>query len=98
VVLRAGGTNPDAAQVALEQLCRDYWHPLYAYVRRKGHSPEDAGRRERGSSPPGAEGQTPARVKILIDTDILLDVAGRFRGMGRRSPSRSGRIPDRRFS
>ena len=42
VVLRAGGTSPEAAQAALEQLCRDYWYPLYAYVRRKGHSPEDA--------------------------------------------------------
>ncbi len=30
------------AQVALEQLCRDYWHPLYAFVRRKGHDPETA--------------------------------------------------------
>lgn len=42
VVLRAGGTSPEAAHAALEQLCRDYWYPLYAYVRRKGHSPEDA--------------------------------------------------------
>ena len=23
-------------------LCRDYWYPLYAYVRRRGHFPEDA--------------------------------------------------------
>lgn len=42
VVLRAGGTSPEQAHAALEQLCRDYWYPLYAYVRRKGHSPEDA--------------------------------------------------------
>jgi RNA polymerase sigma-70 factor (ECF subfamily) len=42
VVLRAGGGSPEEAQVALERLCRDYWYPLYAYVRRKGHSPEDA--------------------------------------------------------
>jgi RNA polymerase sigma factor (sigma-70 family) len=28
--------------VALEKLCRAYWPPLYAYVRRQGHSPEDA--------------------------------------------------------
>ena len=42
VVLRAGGANPEQAQEALEHLCRDYWYPLYAYVRRKGHSPEDA--------------------------------------------------------
>jgi len=42
LVLRAGGTSPEQARVALEQLCGDYWYPLYAYVRRKGHSPEDA--------------------------------------------------------
>ncbi len=42
VVLRAGGTGAEQAHAALEQLCTDYWYPLYAYVRRKGHSPEDA--------------------------------------------------------
>ena len=26
----------------METLCRTYWYPLYAYVRRQGHSPEDA--------------------------------------------------------
>jgi len=26
----------------LEKLCCTYWYPLYAYVRRQGHSPEDA--------------------------------------------------------
>jgi RNA polymerase sigma factor (sigma-70 family) len=42
VVLRAGGASPEQVQAALEQLCRDYWYPLYAYVRRQGHSPEDS--------------------------------------------------------
>lgn len=28
--------------MALEELCRTYWYPLYAYVRRHGHSREDA--------------------------------------------------------
>jgi len=28
--------------MALEELCRTYWYPLYAYVRRQGHSKEDA--------------------------------------------------------
>ena len=42
VVLTAGErTSPEAAD-ALERLCRTYWYPLYAYVRRKGYSPEDA--------------------------------------------------------
>lgn len=33
--------SPDALQ-ALETLCRAYWFPLYAFVRRQGHSPHDA--------------------------------------------------------
>ncbi len=42
VILRAGGRIPEEAHAAMEELCRDYWYPLYAYVRRKGSSPEDA--------------------------------------------------------
>ncbi len=42
VVLRVGGASPEQSRAALEQLCRDYWYPLYAFVRRKGRSPEDA--------------------------------------------------------
>jgi RNA polymerase sigma factor (sigma-70 family) len=41
VVLAAQGTSP-AAQAALEKLCRDYWRPLYGFVRRQGFSPEEA--------------------------------------------------------
>jgi RNA polymerase sigma factor (sigma-70 family) len=33
--------SPDAV-AALETLCRTYWYPLYAYVRRSGHAPADA--------------------------------------------------------
>lgn len=33
--------SPEAAQ-ALEHLCQAYWYPLYAHVRRAGHSPADA--------------------------------------------------------
>src|SRR5215472_16586350 len=40
VVLAARGESADA-QVALEKLCRVYWYPLYAFVRRKGHNPQD---------------------------------------------------------
>lgn len=32
----------EASAQALERLCRTYWYPLYAYVRRRGYSPEDA--------------------------------------------------------
>ena len=42
VVLTAGDANSPRAAEALEKLCRTYWYPLYAYVRRRGHSPEDA--------------------------------------------------------
>jgi RNA polymerase sigma factor (sigma-70 family) len=41
IVLTAQGRSP-AAQEALEKLCRSYWLPLYAFVRREGHGPEDA--------------------------------------------------------
>lgn len=41
VVLTAQSRTP-AAQVALDQLCRHYWRPLYAFVRREGHGPEEA--------------------------------------------------------
>jgi RNA polymerase sigma factor (sigma-70 family) len=42
VVLLAGQTGAAQAEAALEELCRSYWFPLYAYIRRKGHSPHDA--------------------------------------------------------
>lgn len=42
VVLAAGRAGAPAAQEALEQLCRTYWYPLYAYVRRRGNPPEEA--------------------------------------------------------
>ncbi len=41
LVQRAGGSAPDA-RAALEDICRTYWFPLYAYARRRGKSPEDA--------------------------------------------------------
>ena len=42
VVLHARDAGLDRAAAAWEQLCCAYWYPLYAYVRRQGHSPEDA--------------------------------------------------------
>ncbi len=42
VVLAAGQLVTPQAEAALETLCRIYWYPLYAYVRRQGHPPEDA--------------------------------------------------------
>lgn len=40
VVLEAGRPGSPDADRALAELCRVYWYPLYAYVRRFGHSPE----------------------------------------------------------
>lgn len=42
VVLTAARRDLPEAEQALEQLCGAYWYPLYAYVRRQGHSREDA--------------------------------------------------------
>ena len=41
VMAARGGTTPEARE-ALAALCRDYWYPLYAFSRRRGHSPEAA--------------------------------------------------------
>jgi RNA polymerase sigma factor (sigma-70 family) len=40
-VVAARDAHPGAAE-ALERLCRAYWYPLYAYVRRRGRLAEDA--------------------------------------------------------
>jgi DNA-directed RNA polymerase specialized sigma24 family protein len=42
VVLAAGKSADAPASAALEQLCRTYWYPLYAFIRRQSYSPEDA--------------------------------------------------------
>ena len=41
VVLEAQGESP-AAQEALEKLCRTYWRPIYAFLRRQGFRPAEA--------------------------------------------------------
>lgn len=42
VVVKARQTGSPEAQEALAWLCENYWYPLYAFVRRKGHSAEAA--------------------------------------------------------
>jgi len=42
VVLAAADQERPEATAALEMLCRMYWYPLYAFVRRQGHSPHDS--------------------------------------------------------
>jgi RNA polymerase sigma-70 factor (ECF subfamily) len=42
VVLQAGRRAAPESDRALEELCRTYWFPLYAYVRRRGYARADA--------------------------------------------------------
>ena len=42
VVLAAGDRDSPQADEALAQLCRIYWYPLYAFVRRRGHEAQEA--------------------------------------------------------
>ncbi len=59
------------ADAALEALCRAYWYPLYAYVRRSGHAPADA------------QDLTQAFFARLLEKSWLRDALperGRFRG------------------
>lgn len=38
----ASGSDTTRAGLALEELCRTYWRPIYGFVRRQGHSAHDA--------------------------------------------------------
>lgn len=42
VLLASQRESPTAAQQALTRFCQDYWPPLYAFLRRRGHSSSDA--------------------------------------------------------
>jgi DNA-directed RNA polymerase specialized sigma24 family protein len=42
VVLNAADSRSPGAERAMDQLCRNYWYPLYAFVRRQGSNPHDA--------------------------------------------------------
>jgi RNA polymerase sigma-70 factor (ECF subfamily) len=70
MVLNAAGGDSTRAREALQQLCRTYWYPLYAYARRRGQSPEDA------------EDSTQGFFARLLELDSLADVRrekGKFR-------------------
>jgi DNA-directed RNA polymerase specialized sigma24 family protein len=69
-VVAAGDRADPAAHQALAELCAAYWYPLYAFVRRKGHPPEEAADLVQGT------------FVILLDRNALAAVTperGRFR-------------------
>ena len=42
MVLLSAQSQAPGFQAALVELCRIYWYPLYAYIRRRGQTPEEA--------------------------------------------------------
>jgi len=50
VVLLAGQRQSAGSDEAIEILCRRYWPPVYAFIRRRGHGPDDARSFSRGCS------------------------------------------------
>jgi len=69
VIRSAAGDDPEARS-SLEELCRAYWYPLYAYLRRRGRSHADA------------EDLVQAFFLLLLERDDLAAVnpeRGRFR-------------------
>ena len=42
LVVAAGDPQRKDARSALVSLCENYWYPLYAYLRRRGHAPDQA--------------------------------------------------------
>ena len=70
VVLNAQEAGSAEAPEALDRLCRTYWYPLYAFVRRSGYDPESA------------KDLTQSFFERLIERNFLKDVdraKGRFR-------------------
>ena len=41
-VIAAGDPDTPEGREALAALCNAYWYPIYAYIRRRGHTPEQA--------------------------------------------------------
>jgi RNA polymerase sigma factor (sigma-70 family) len=42
LVVAAAGEGGEEPRAALEELCQAYWYPVYAFLRQRGNSPEDA--------------------------------------------------------
>jgi DNA-directed RNA polymerase specialized sigma24 family protein len=43
LIVAAGDPANPGSIGALAELCRVYWYPIYAMIRRRGHSPDDSG-------------------------------------------------------
>ena len=70
IVVAAGGQPTTDSRTALDTLCRRYWYPLYAYLRRQGRAHEEA------------EDLTQAFFAALLEKGALKSVdrrRGRFR-------------------
>ncbi len=68
--MTAAGQDSSAGREALESLCKKYWSPLYAFIRRSGKSPHDA------------EDLTQAFFGFIVKGDLLRKATperGRFR-------------------
>ncbi len=69
-VVEAGKLGSPRADEALAELCRSYWYPLYAFIRRRGYSPTET------------EDLTQAFFERLLAKNYIADVSpegGRFR-------------------
>jgi RNA polymerase sigma-70 factor (ECF subfamily) len=42
LIAAAAGSEGAECSAALEELCQAYWYPVYAFIRRRGHSADDA--------------------------------------------------------
>src|SRR5947207_658077 len=63
IVLLAGQNSSEQSHEALATLCRTYWFPLYAFLRRQGKSPHDAEDLTQGFMLHLLEKETLSRVK-----------------------------------
>jgi RNA polymerase sigma-70 factor (ECF subfamily) len=70
ILLQATEGSSTAARAALGRLCETYWPPVYAFIRSRGHSPQDA------------EDLTQSYFACFFEKDYVHDFrpeAGRFR-------------------
>ncbi len=70
IVLDAGHGGSQSSRRALAELCETYWLPVYAFVRKRGHAPQDA------------EDLTQAFFAALLSSGTVADAdssRGRFR-------------------